>query len=64
MRCLSAANSSMKQLAVEPVPTPMISPSMTWAMAARATACFSSSRVMVIFAMGDGTDIVARRWRR
>jgi hypothetical protein len=46
------ANSSMKKLAVEPVPTPMM-PAGTYSIAARATACFNSSWVIIRFVFPD-----------
>ena len=45
IRCFNDPSSSMKQSAVEPVPTPMTSPSLTKRIAARATDRFSSSCV-------------------
>ncbi len=47
MRPLMWASSSMKKLAVEPVPTPMM-PAGTYSMAARAVACFISSWVIMM----------------
>src|SRR3990172_301772 len=46
IRPLIFASSSMKQFAVEPVPTPTMASSTTYLIASRATACFSSSWVI------------------
>ena len=48
MRFLSGASASMKKLTVEPVPTPITSPSRTNSIAASAARCFCRSWVIVM----------------
>src|SRR4029077_17448043 len=54
IRCLIFASSSMKRLAVEPEPMPIHASSTTYLIAARATACFCSSWVIVVMVADRG----------
>ncbi len=48
-----AASSAMKYSAVLPVPTPIVDPGLTYSVAARAAACFMSSRSMLSSSLAE-----------